>query len=125
MVNPRPFDIRLLGTLPVEDNGIDDMKQPEVAIRQTDKTVYRKSRNWFDETQGEMIFKKCFITRNKQISRIPKKKVIHDYNIPISIKELSAQDKKSPFFKGNYRYIKIAYSFTIKGRCFKQIEGRI
>ena len=32
--NPRPLDIRLLGTLQGYDNDIDDVKHPEVTIRQ-------------------------------------------------------------------------------------------
>ena len=58
MIKPRPLDIRLLGTLPAYDNNIDDEKQPEVPIRQPDKTMYRKSKKLFDEIQDEMIFKK-------------------------------------------------------------------
>ena len=46
LINPRPLDIRLLGTLPgYDDDGKDDKNQPEVSIRQPDKTMYRKSRN--------------------------------------------------------------------------------
>ena len=58
LVNPRPIDIRLLGTLPDYDNGTDYMKQPEVTIRQSDKTMYKKSKKMFDEIQDEMIFRK-------------------------------------------------------------------
>ena len=46
LINPRPLDIRLLGTLPGYDNEMDDENQPEVSIRQPDKTMYRKSRNY-------------------------------------------------------------------------------
>ena len=49
LINPRPCDIRLLGTLPGYDNDIDDEKQPEVSIRQPDKKMYRKSKKLFDE----------------------------------------------------------------------------
>ena len=45
LINPRPLDIRLLGTLPGYDNDIDDEKQPEVSIRQSDKTVIENLRN--------------------------------------------------------------------------------
>ena len=45
LINPRPLDIRLLGTLPGYDNDIDYEKQPEVTIRQPDKTMCRKSKN--------------------------------------------------------------------------------
>ena len=45
LINPRPLDIRLLGTLPGYDNDIDNGKQPEISIRQPDKTFNRKLRN--------------------------------------------------------------------------------
>ena len=42
LINPRPLDIRLLGTLPSYENDIDDDKQPGASIRQPHKTMYRK-----------------------------------------------------------------------------------
>ena len=44
LINPGPLDIRLLGPLPGYDDGKDDKSQPEVSIRQPDKTMYRKSK---------------------------------------------------------------------------------
>ena len=72
LINPRPLDIRLLGTLPGCDSDIDDEKKPEVYIRQPDKTMYRKSRKCFDEIQDEMILRKQ-LPRQLEIknSRIP------------------------------------------------------
>ena len=59
LINPRPLDIRLLGTLPgYDEDDKDDRNQPEVSIRQPDKTMYRKSKKLFDEIQDEMIFRK-------------------------------------------------------------------
>ena len=84
-INPRPHDIRLLGTLPGYDNDIDDEKQPEVSIRQSDNTIYRKSKKLFDEIQDEMIFRK-HLSRQLEINKFLeflKRKVIHDYDIPI------------------------------------------
>ena len=43
LINPRPLDIGLLGTKPGYDNDIDDKNQPEVSIRQPDKTVYSEN----------------------------------------------------------------------------------
>ena len=100
LINPRSLDIRLLGTLPGYDKDINDKNQPEVSIRQPDKTMYGKSRKLFDEIQDEMIFIK-HLTRQLEINKFIeslKRKVIHDYDIPISIKELSAEYEKSPFF---------------------------
>ena len=92
LINPRPLDIRLLGTLTSYYNNIDDSNQPEVSIRQPDKTRYRKSSKLFDEIQDEMIFRK-HLPRQQEINKFLEsleRKVIHDYDIPISIKGLSA-----------------------------------
>ena len=100
LINPRPLDITLLGTLPHNDNDIDNEKQLEVTIRQPDKTMYRKSKELFDEIQDEMIFRK-HLPRQLEINKFPeslKRKVIYDYDIPISIKESSVEYEKSPFF---------------------------
>ena len=98
LINPRCLDIRLLGTLPGyddddDDDDDDDKNQPEVSIRQPDKTMYRKSKKLFDEIQDEMIFRK-HLPRQLEINKFLeslKRKVIHDYDMPISIKELSAK----------------------------------
>ena len=85
-INPRSLDIRLLGTLPgYDDDDKDDKNQPEVSIRQPDKTMYRKSKKLFDEIQDEMIFRK-HLPRQLEINKFLeslKRKVIHDYVMPI------------------------------------------
>ena len=63
--------------------------------------MYRKFRKLFDNIKDEMIFRK-HLPRQLEIHKFPeslKRKVIHDYDIPISTKELSAEYEKSPFFK--------------------------
>ena len=127
LINPRYLDIRLLGTLPGYDNDTDDEKQPEVSIRQPDKTMYRKSKKLIDEIQDDIIFRKHLLRQleiNKFLESL-KRKVIHDYDILISIKELSAEYEKSPIFKYIYKYIKRAYSFSNKRACIEKIEDRI
>ena len=55
----------------------------------------------FDEIQDDTIFRK-HLCRQLEINKFIesfKRKVIHDYDIPISIKELSAEYEKSPFLK--------------------------
>ena len=87
--------------------GYDNETLPEVTMRQPDKTMYRKSKKLFDEIQDEMIFRK-HLPRQLKINKFLElliRKVIHDYDIPISIKELSAGYEKSPFFKDIYKYI--------------------
>ena len=101
LANPMPLDKRLLGTLPGYDNDIYDERQQEVAIRQHDKKMCRKSKKLFGKIQDEIIFRK-HLPRQLEINKCLesfKGKVIHDYDIPISIKELGAEYEKSPFFK--------------------------
>ena len=94
------------------------MKQPEVTIRQPDKTMYRKSRKLFDEIQDEMIFRK-HLPRQLEINNFLeslKRKVKHDYDIPMSIKELNAEYEKTPFFNDIYKDIR-------KGHILSQIKS--
>ena len=75
--------------------------------------MYRKSREI-----DEMIFRK-HLSRQLEINKFLqslKRKVIHDYDISISIKELNAEYEKSPFFKDIYKYI-------TKGHIPSQITG--
>ena len=106
LVNPRSFDIRLLGTLAGYDNAIDDIKQSEVTIQQPDKTMYKKSRKLFDEIQDELICKK-HLPRQLEIKKLVslKTKVINDHDMPIFLKELNAEYEISPFIKDIYKYI--------------------
>ena len=52
LVNPRPLDIRLLGTLSDNNKDIDDIKHPEITIRQPEKTMWKDSwlmYHWYNE----------------------------------------------------------------------------
>ena len=124
LINPRPLDIRSFGTLPGYDDDKDDKNQPEVTIRQPDKTMYRKSKKLFDEIQDEMILRKQLLRQleiNKFLESL-KRKVIHDYDIPISIKELSAEYEKSPFFMDIYKYItKRHIPSSTKGQALRKL----
>ena len=65
-----------------------------------------------------MMFRK-HLPRQLEINKFlesHKRKVIHDYDIPISVKEMSAQYEKSLFFKDIYKYI-------TKGHIPSQIKG--
>ena len=122
LINPRPLDIRLLGALPgYDEDDKDDKNQPEVSIRQPDKTMYRKSKKLFDE----MIFRK-HLPRQLEINKFLeslKRKVIHDYDIPISIQELSAEYEKSSFFMDIYKYITKGHiPSTIKGHALRKLK---
>ena len=125
LINPRPLDIRLLGALPDYDDDKEDINQPEVSIRQPHKTMYRKSKKPFDEIQDEMIFRK-HLPRQLEINKFLeslKRKVIHDYDIPISIKELSAECEKSAFFMDIYKYITKGHiPSSIKGHALRKLK---
>ena len=125
LINIRPLDIRLLGTLQGYNNDKDVENQPEVSIRQPDKTMNGKSRKLFDKTQDKMIFRK-HLPRQLEINIFLesfKRKVIHDYDIPISIKELSAEYETSPFFKDIYKYITKGHiPSPIKGQALRKLK---
>ena len=127
LINPRPLDIRLLGTLPgYDEDDKDDKNQSEVSVRQPDKTMYRKSKKLSDEIQDEMIFRK-HLPRQLEINKFLeslKRKVIHDYDIPISIKELSAEYEKNPFFMDIYKCITKGHiSSAIKGHALRKLKS--
>ena len=55
-----------------------------------------------------------------------KEKVIHDYNIPISVKAHRAEYKRSPYFRDIVKYIRTEYCFYVgkAQRLFKMLcEG--
>ena len=119
LINLRPLDIRLLGTLPgYGDDDKDDKNQPDVSIIQPDKTMYRNSKKLFDEIQDEMIFRK-HLPRQLEINKCLeslKRKVIHDY-------VLSAEYEKSPFFMDIYKYITKGHiPSSIKGQALRKLQ---
>ena len=62
--------------------------------------MYRKSKKLFNEIQDQMIFRKHLPRQlEEKILESLKRKVIHDFEIPISIMEWSAEYKRSPFLK--------------------------
>ena len=70
-----------------------------------------------------MIFRKHLprlLEINKFLESL-KRKVIHDYDIPISIKELRAEYQKSPFFMDIYKYITKGHiPSSIKGQALRK-----
>ena len=126
LINLRPLDIRLLGTLPgYDDDDKDNKNCQRYHIRQPDKIMYRKSRKLFDEIQDEMIFRK-HLPRQLEINKFLeslKRKVIHDYDIPVLIKELSTEYEKSSFFMDIYKYITKGHiPSSIKGHALRKLK---
>ena len=84
-----------------------------------------KKRKLFHKIPEETVFRK-HIPKQLELDRFIdalKEKVIHDYNIPINIKALRAEYKRSPYFRDIVRYIKTGYcSYVGKAqRIFKML----
>ena len=49
--------------------------------------------------------------------------MIHDYDMPISIKELRAEYEKSPFFKDIYKYVTKGHiHLQVRGHAFRKLK---
>ena len=85
----------------------------------------QKSKKLFDEIQDEMAFRK-YLPRQIKINKFLeslKRKVIDNYDIPISIKELNVEYEKSPIFENIYKYITKGHSPSqIKGHAFRKLK---
>ena len=84
-----------------------------------------KKRKLFHKIPEEIVFRKHIpkqLELDKFIDAL-KEKVIHDYNIPISIKALRAEYKRSPYFRDIVKYIRTGYcSYVGKAqRLFKML----
>ena len=121
LIKPVPVDIQLQGTLPPYD--VDklwnehDWKQPEESDTPTMKPLFK----YIPEYK---IFRAHIpkATELKKFMKHLKSKVIHDYHLPMSVKELRAEYPTSPAFKDIYSYItngKIHF-FGSAARKFKQ-----
>ena len=108
LVNPVPINVELRGRLPAYDftnNEVSQVKVPTV------EEMSKERKPLFASNQELTIFRK-HIPKQAEIDRfleMLKEKVIHDYNIPISVKELRAEYKNSPFFKDIVTYISRGY----------------
>ena len=127
---PRPIDIRLIGNL--ENPGDFEEKEPEVHVRDPDEIMYRDPKPMIDHINDEDIIRKHLpkqVQLDKWIEKL-KRKILQDYDIPITVKELIAEYEASPQFRDIYKYItKDFVPAQFKGhklRTFKaQCEGYV
>ena len=121
MVQPIPLDVRLKGRLPAFDIELDtDTNKWEIS--EQDKN--RKLKPLFNQNVNIV---RRFLPKQLDLDKFIKElhhKVIHDYNIPISIKELRAEYPSSSFFGDIYKYKTRGIcknfgkgSFTFKSMC--------
>ena len=99
-LNPMPIDVTFRGELPVFDKSkeIND-HLPNMTINDDLKDT--KKRPLLDHIIDHNVLR-VHIPKQVEIDKfldVLKKKVIHDYTLPLSAKQLRAEYKNSPFFK--------------------------
>ena len=109
LINPVPIDVQLRGRLPAfdvdQDFDLPTMIPTLEQMSKDPKPIFKKGEKF-------TIFRKHLpkqVELNKVIDMLSEK-AIHDYNIPITVKELRAEYKNSPFFKDILTYITKGYS---------------
>ena len=105
-LNPMSIDVTFRGKLPVFDKGkeIND-HLPNMTINDDLKDT--KKRPLLDHIIDHNVLR-AHIPKQVEIDKfldVLKKKVIHDYTLPLSAKQLRAEYKNSPFFKDIHNYI--------------------
>ena len=104
LIKPVPVDAHLQGTLPPYD--VDKLWQ-EYDWEQPKTDEVKEKRPLFKHIPDYQIFR-AHIPKAAELSRFMKQlksKVIHDYQLPMSVKELRAEYPTSPAFKDIYAYV--------------------
>ena len=125
LLKPQPIEIELRGRLPSYEVDKAIEKYPFTMDIPSIEELKEKKRKLFHKIPEETVFRKHIpkqLELDKFIDAL-KEKVIHDYNIPINIKALRAEYKRSPYFRDIVRYIKTGYcSYVGKAqRIFKML----
>ncbi len=97
------LDIRLVGNL----QNPELETEVETTVRPPDPYFYREKECMFDHINDEDIIRKHIpkqIELDKWIEKI-KRKVIHDYDVPITVKEMAAEYSTSPKYRDIYNYL--------------------
>ena len=127
LLNPQPIEIELRGRLPSYDVDKAIQKYPFSMDIPSIEELKEKKRKLFRKIPENTIFRRHIpkqVELDKFIDAL-KEKVIHDYNIPISVKALRAEYKRSPYFRDIVKYIRTGYcSYVGKAqRLFKMLCG--
>ena len=125
MLKPQPIEIELRGRLPSYEVDKAIEKYPFTMDIPSIEELKEKKRKLFHKIPENTIFRKHIpkqVELDKFIDAL-KEKVIHDYNIPISVKALRAEYKRSPYFRDIVKYIRTGYcSYVGKAqRLFKML----
>ena len=125
LLKPQPIEIELRGRLPSYEVDKAIKKYPFTMDIPSIEELKEKKRKLFHKIPEETVFRK-HIPKQLELDRFIdalKENVIHDYNIPISIKALRAEYKRSPYFRDIVKYIRTGYcSYVGKAqRLFKML----
>ena len=107
----QPIEIGLRGRLPSYEVDKAIEKYPFTMDIPSIEELKEKKRKLFHKIPEETVFRK-HILKQVELDRFTdalKEKVIHDYNIPISINALRAEYKRSPYFSDIVKYIRTGY----------------
>ena len=121
LIKPVPVDVQLQGTLPPFDV---DKLWSEYDWEQPDKIESQQRKPLFKHIPDYQIFR-AHIPKAAELRKFMKhlkSKVIHDYHLPMSVKELRAEYPTSPAFKDIYSYVTNGriHLFGSAARKFKQ-----
>ena len=111
LLTPQPIEIELRGRLPSYDVDKAIEKYPFTMDIPSIEELKEKKRKLFRKIPEDTVFRKHIpkqVELDKFIDAL-KEKVIHDYNIPIHVKALRAEYKRSPYFRDTVKYIRTGY----------------
>ena len=110
LLKPTPIEIELRGQLPPFD--VDkELNFDLPKLIPTKKELEKENYKLMDHILDRDIFRK-HIPKQAELDKFiksMKEKVIHEYNIPITVKELRAAYNNSPYFKDILTYITKGY----------------
>ena len=103
MTKQHPIDVKLQGFVPPYNDNVNE----QTNIRLPDDSMYDQKHQLFDQIKNENILRKHLPKQtelDKYLNKL-KRKVINNYEVPLSTKQLIPNQKNSPFFKDIYKYI--------------------
>ena len=120
LINPKHIDLRLLGLYPEYDS---DKIIEEINIIPTDIDKLRTPKVLFPKDTDINLLRK-HLPKQAELDKFIKylkTKIIHNYEVPLTMKELIADYQISPYFKDIYKYVtKDICTFTGNaGKSFK------
>ena len=111
LLTPQPIEIELRGRLPSYDVDKAIEKCPFSMDIHSIEELKEKKRKLFRKIPEDTVFRQ-HIPKQVELDRFIdalKEKVIHDYNIPIHVKAVRAEYKRSPYFRDIVKYIRTGY----------------